>query len=213
LRRMTLNLASEPARNEVLPNLLLYLACAVVVTLTIQHGLVIRSLPARSSPLHAKIAALETDLARLQKEVATLGDPKPDQAALDEWAVVKDLVDRRTFSWTELFSRLEDVLPAGVRLVSIAPTVKGGQIRLELQAGARSTKDGLDLISALEASPDFDNAVFLSVQKKEDGFDLHYVMNYRQMSRAALQGNTHADAGGSQQAHEALEKGQKGGAS
>jgi hypothetical protein len=98
---------------------------------------------------------------------------------LAEWDVLKDLVDRRTFSWTGLFARLEQVLPREVRLVSIAPEVERGQVTLEIVAVARPPKAGLGLVGVLEGRGEFEDVYPESVAEKEGGTaEFHYTMRY-----------------------------------
>jgi Tfp pilus assembly protein PilN len=123
------NLARRPFRNERLPNLLFALAGVAVLALTVRHGLIIRALmPGQTSALHAEVTQLEKKSQRLRAEQAGLRDLAPDPRALARWVLVKDLVDRRAFSWTGLFARLEALLPEGARLVSVAPSVHHGEI-------------------------------------------------------------------------------------
>jgi len=51
----------------------------------------------------------------------TTVDPKQIESKSTEARVANELIDRRTFSWTELFNRLETTLPDEVRIVSVRP--------------------------------------------------------------------------------------------
>jgi hypothetical protein len=117
--RGRLNLASQRFGNERLPVAGFSLLCAVLVAITIRHAFVIRGLlPGNSSGLHKEVAGLEDEAARLRKESAELrSGPKPEKARVEEWQLVKDLVDRRVFRWTSLFTCLGGTLPDDVRLV------------------------------------------------------------------------------------------------
>ena len=175
-----LNFASQPFRNETLPALLFGAASVLLIGITIQHGLVVHGLlPARTSKVHKEVAALEGELDRLRTEARGLRAPDPDKSMVAEWLVLKDLVDRRTFSWTGLFARLEQVLPREVRLVSIAPDVKAGQVELELTAVARPPQAGLALVGVLEARGEFEDVYPESIAEKEDGTaEFEYTMRY-----------------------------------
>lgn len=175
-----LNFASRPFRNLALPALLFGIAAAIVVAVTIQHALVLRGLmPARTSKVHQEVAGLETELERLRTEGRSLKAPPPDKGVLAEWSVLKDLVDRRTFSWTGLFARLEGVLPREVRLVSIAPDVERGQVLLEIAAVARPPQAGLGLVGLLEGRGEFEDVYPVSVNEQEGGAaEFHYTMRY-----------------------------------
>jgi Tfp pilus assembly protein PilN len=175
-----LNFASQPFRNERLPALLFGVAAVVLVAVTVRHALVLRALlPARTSKLHREVAALETELDRLRAEGRSLAAPQPDKQALAEWSVLKDLVDRRTFSWTGLFARLEQVLPREVRLVSIAPDVKNGQVVLDIVAVARPSQVGLSLVGLLEQRAEFEDVYPVRVSERDGGeAEFNYTMRY-----------------------------------
>jgi len=52
------------------------------------------------------------------------------------------LILRRNFSWTRLFSILEDIVPDNVHLVNLSPNIeKDGGITLRLVVKARSVSD------------------------------------------------------------------------
>jgi hypothetical protein len=175
-----LNFASLPSRNETLPAVLFGAASVLLVAVTIHHAFVVRGLlPARTSKLHKDVAALEAEVERLRTEARALKAPAPDGQVVAEWGVLKDLVDRRTFSWTGLFARLEEVLPRDVRLVSIAPDVERGQVVLEVVAVARPPQAGLRLVGVLEGRGEFEDVYPESVAEQEGGTaEFHYTMRY-----------------------------------
>ena len=175
-----LNFASQPFRNERLPALLFGVAAVVLVAVTVRHALVLRALlPAQTSKLHREVATLETELDRLRAEGRSLTAPNPDKQALAEWNVLKDLVDRRTFSWTGLFARLEQVLPREVRVVSIAPDVRNGQVVLDIVAVARPSQVGLGLVGLLERRPEFEDVYPVHVTERDGGeAEFNYTMRY-----------------------------------
>ena len=174
------NLARLPFRNERLPNLLFAAAAVALAALTVRHAFLVRALlPGRTSALHDEVTRLEAEAARLRAEQASLRGIAPDPKALARWLVVKDLVDRRAFSWTTLFARLEERLPDGARLVSIAPTVQHGEILLDVQAMVRSPEVGWQFIRTLEEGGDFDDVFPLS---EGQAGEFHYKMRYRPRS-------------------------------
>ena len=172
-----LNLASEPFRNERLPSLLLGVAAAAVLALTVQHAFLLgQLLPARTSEARQEAAALEAESARLRAEARAPGGARPPAASLAEWGFIKELVDRRAFSWTLLFSHLEAVLPDGVRLVSIAPTSRAGEVLLDVAAVARNPEDAREFVRRLEGREEFDD-VYLRAEG--EGGDARFTMKYR----------------------------------
>jgi hypothetical protein len=175
-----LNLASQPFRNETLPAVLFGAASLVLVVLTVQHALMVRSLlPARTSKLHREVASLEAEAERLRAEAGAAKTQNPDSKVVAEWVVLKDLVDRRTFSWTGLFARLEEVLPREVRLISIAPDVAKGHVTLDITAVARPPQAGLGLVGVLEGRPEFEDVYPMSIAEQQGGTaEFQYTMRY-----------------------------------
>ncbi len=177
--RERLNLASRPFRNESLPNLGFALVSVFALALTVQHAFALRGLLGeRSSALHTQAAGLESELSSLRREAQSVRVQAPESGRLAEWRAVKELVDRRTFSWTLLLSRLESVLPAGVRLETIAPSLSGGVLRLELRAVARSRDVGYDFAAALQAQGSFDAVLPRAVDSEAKGERFSYTMVY-----------------------------------
>ena len=180
-----LNLAERPFRNERLPATAFSAGFAMLVLVTIWHAVVIRDLlPARTSERHQEVAALEAEAARLQREERTLKVEAPPAATLAQWNLVKDLVDRRAFSWTALFARLEQVMPEGVRLTAVSPSVAKGQVLLDVDAVARSREAGWEFVRSLEAGGDF-RGVY---PKDERGNEFSYTIQYRPQPPAPLVG-------------------------
>ena len=134
-----LNLASKPFRNRALS-----WAVATIVALA---SIIALALIAQSTiQTNAKVAEAQSDVAKLQKSIAVLrqrGEAirvamPPDQQRLLKSA--HSLVDRKRFSWSQLFADLEASLPDGVRVSRIA--VK------EVRAQSDRTVANLDLTVA-----------------------------------------------------------------
>jgi hypothetical protein len=174
-----LNLATRPFRNERLPTLLLWAALLVLLGASVKHALVVTELlSARSVALEHEVRALDAEAVALRAERASLHAPNPDAAAVRHWALVGNLIDRRVFSWTDLLARLEHVLPVGVHLVSIAPTIQKGQVALDFNAMARSTDEGLELVRALQARKDFADVFVTGLDKSKEGSELGISLRY-----------------------------------
>jgi Tfp pilus assembly protein PilN len=178
--RERLNLASRPFRNEALPNLGFVLVSVVALAVTVQHALWLRGLVGEaSSALHGQVAALEAELSSLRREAQSVRVEVPESGKLTEWRAVKELVDRRSFSWTLLLSRLESVLPPGIRLEAITPSPSGGQVRLDLHALARSRDLGYDFAAALQKQGSFAAVLPQAVESTTKGERFSYTMVYR----------------------------------
>jgi len=175
-----LNLASRPFRNTRLPRLLLGLAWLGVLALTVlQAVLVWRLLPAHTEPQWREARRLESQLATMAQR-DKLARTEVDKDTLERWSALQELVDRRAFSWSRLFVVLEELAPPGVRVLSLAPRVQGGSVKLELEAEARSQPEALELLRALEARPEFEQVYPLSMDESAGGRRLRCTMLYQQ---------------------------------
>jgi Tfp pilus assembly protein PilN len=167
---VALNLARRPLQNERLPTLLLAFACACLVFLSVSHAvLAIQLRHGGARDVEGQVAALDREIDRLRAESAELQRTQPPRGRLAEWAAVRELVDRRVFSWTGLLAALETALPPSVRLESIAPSTGKGPTVVSLNAIGQSAQDAFALMKALQASPAFDGAFLEAVGDSAQG--------------------------------------------
>ena len=94
-------------------------------------------------------------------------------------------MDRRVFSWSGLFSVLEDTVPDGVRLLTLTPRVEKGQVTLQINAVARTFDEALEFMRALEERPEFSEVWPTSRLTDEDGVEYRYDMKYAPQPRQA----------------------------
>ena len=176
----TPNLATRPLRNERLPAVLLGLALAVLLAVSVEHLLVLRELlPSRTAAVEGEVRGLEQELLALRSEARSLPRPRPDPRVQAEWQVIRGLVDRRTFSWARLLARLEEILPSSVKLSSIAPLAKDEETWIEVTAVGRTITDGFDLLRVLQRAGEFDEVVPSSVGEGPTGDgEIRYSMKY-----------------------------------
>jgi len=175
-----LNLASRPFKNTTLPSLLIGIASFVLVAATLAHGILLFSLVRGGRHRQeGDLRALEIEEASLRADIASLRRSRPSAPTLAEWRVVKDLVDRRAFSWTGLLSRLEEVLPGDVRVASIAPSVQRGKMSLDIGVHVQAAGEGLVLLRKLQEHGDFDDVFPVStVDDRMQGRQFQYTMHY-----------------------------------
>ena len=119
--------------------------------------------------VEGQVAALDREIDRLRAESAELQRTQPPRGRLAEWAAIKELVDRRAFSWTGLLAALETALPPTVRLESIAPSTGKGPTVVILNAVGQSAQDAFALMKALQASPAFEGAFLDGVGDSPQG--------------------------------------------
>ena len=122
--------------------------------------------------------ALGHRLADLERELNT-----PEATAkLSEVNFLNELIARKTFSWTEVFSRLENLVPNDVHLMGLSPEISAtGPIVMRMEVRGRTVESISQLISALEQSPSFENVVVSTEQKTDSAardVDVSLSVNY-----------------------------------
>jgi Tfp pilus assembly protein PilN len=114
----------------------------------------------------ARVAEVRREAAGLRASV----NLQQIELASTEARVANQLIDRRTFSWTELFNQFETTFPDNVRVTSVRPQLdEQGGVQLTITVVARSVDDVDELMRNLEETGRFRN--FLSVEERfnDDG--------------------------------------------
>jgi Tfp pilus assembly protein PilN len=130
-----LNLATKPVRNRVLPFAILGLLLLVAGVTTIFSLVVLKQNSDANKELEAKIAADQTEIARLKGE----GDKVQQQLTTQQKAILSashKLVANKSFGWSRLFADLEAVLPGSVSASRISVDNiynDAGNVRAELE--------------------------------------------------------------------------------
>ncbi len=101
--------------------------------------------------LHADIADLRAERLELEKFFA---DPST-RLVTEQAAFLNQIIDQRSFPWTQFFLDFEHLLPGGVRVISLAPSLSAGQVRVKMRVGALNDKSKLDFLKAIEEAKEF----------------------------------------------------------
>jgi Tfp pilus assembly protein PilN len=181
------NLSTRPFYNERLVHLLLVAAAAVVVALTVFNALRLQALTSERASLVGRIREAESKTATLRSDTAKARvTVDRDQLAKVVAAAreANDLIDQRTFSWTELLNRLETTLPDTVRVQAIKPGVdRDGHLVVQLGIVAHEVEDVEAFIEQLEGQGGFDRVVSRSEAPDPAGL-LEVVLEGRYRSEA-----------------------------
>lgn len=105
-----------------------------------------------------KMAQLEEQMGKLRQQRRELEDffSRPETFKLrDRSAFLNGLIEQRSFPWTRIFMDLEDELPEGVRVVTIAPKMNAGRVEVRLVIGATTDEGKLKFLRTLEKSKAF----------------------------------------------------------
>ena len=178
------NLSTRPFYNERAVHIgLIVLAVIVVLATSYNVSRILRysssdtRLATQASRDEARAADLRQQAARLRASV----DPRQVELASAGARQANDLIDRRTFSWTELLNRFETTLPDDVRISSVSPRVdRENGIMLRVNVKARGVEDVQDFMEKLEATGAFKDAQPMQDHVDEEGqlettLDMGYV--------------------------------------
>lgn len=156
--KITLNLASRPYVDlrSVLQRLRLLMLVLIIIAIPL--FLLLKSEQKKAQAATDHINAMQGHIGALERQQnsyqALMGQPQ-NAAALNKAAYLNSLFRRKAFSWTATMTDLEQVLPAGVQVLSLDPAVmKNGDVVIHLRvSGARDR--AIELVQNLEKSRHF----------------------------------------------------------
>jgi Tfp pilus assembly protein PilN len=167
------NLSTRPFYNERAVQLWLLVLALVVAAATffnivraIRYSQTDTELASQASRDEARAADLRAEAARLRGSV----DLQQIELASIEAHQANELIDRRTFSWTDLFNQFETTFPDNVRITAVRPMIdeKGGLV-LTINVVAQSVDDVDELIRNLEGTGSFRNLLSVEEHFNADG--------------------------------------------
>ncbi len=158
--RIGINLASEPFRKDR-PMIAAYTACSVILVLLVGLlGFLIVNERQRMKETRANVARLSDEVQKLGREQAEqdaiLRQPA-NAVVLERSLLLNTLVERKSISWTRIFSDLEGVMPHNVRLIQVRlPQINSrNEVSLDMTVGAQEPGSVIELVKRLQASPLF----------------------------------------------------------
>ena len=192
-----LNLASNPFRNRVLP----WTVTALMTFFSIAALIFIAQSTFRTN---AKIATTQRDVNDLKSQLGTISQQAkaveialtPDQKR--ELKYAHGLVDRKRFSWSQLFADLEGALPGDIRVMRIVVKSVGMQgdrpaADLALVVASKSPSDVTQMIENMESGGVFHAELTAQNPQRGKGgesgseyeLNVHYLPRYYAIDRAA----------------------------
>lgn len=177
------NLATRPFYNERAVQLLLFGVAALALAASAFNATRLIQLSRRDTNLALQAARDEAAAADLRAQAARLRaavDARALDTAAAEARQANALIDRRTFSWTELLNRLEATLPDDVRITALRPKVdqKRGMVVAITAVAENASVDSINrFIDRLE-----ETGAFRELQK------LTEVVTEQNQLEAALEG-------------------------
>jgi Tfp pilus assembly protein PilN len=170
---LRINLSTHPFYNERAVTLVLAALVIIVLGFTAVNVTRVVALTRSQAGVRAAADKAERDARELrQKAAAARGSV--DQARVAAIAAAAEeantLIDRRVFSWTELFNRFEATLPPDVRIAAVRPTVdQQGRLVMTIAVVARSVDDVDAFIEALEGTHAFEDLLSREERFNDEG--------------------------------------------
>jgi Tfp pilus assembly protein PilN len=171
-----LNLSTRPFPAYRVTNVIL---CAILAVLGVvsawqgygfvQYSSMADRIRPQEEELITESKALESRLAATESRL-----DRPEAAArINEVGFLNGLIQRKSFSWTQIFANLEQLFPDSVLLLDLSPEfAPDGTVLLRLNVRGRSIDDVARLIDTMEASAAFDDVKVSSEVKVESDVDV-----------------------------------------
>lgn len=177
------NLATRPFYNERVVHAWLLVATLVILGLTAFNVVRVLQYSRSDTRLATQAAGDEARAADLRRQAQRLRasvDPRTIEFKSAEARLANELIDRRTFSWTELLNRFETTLPDDVRIIAVRPKVdRNRTILLQINIVARDIEDVNQFLENLEHTGAFARVLSHEEHPNEQGqFDAQIETNY-----------------------------------
>lgn len=167
------NLSTRPFYNDRAVRVALGVVAALTLGLTAYNAYEVWQLRARSSVERQHAEQNEAEARTLGGSARTIRQSL-DRAKLDAVQAAaleaNQLIERRAFSWTDLFNRFETTLPTDVRIAAVQPQVdQEGRMLVAVTVVSRNVEDLDAFIDALEKTGAFRGLLSRQEQAEEDG--------------------------------------------
>lgn len=153
------NLSTRPFYNERAVSLWLLVFLVVVIVATVFNTSRVLRYSRSDTELGTSAAQDESRAKELKASAARIRgsvDSRLIERASREARQANDLIDRRTFSWTELFNIFEQTLPDDVRITAVRPKIERGTFGLQISVVSRGVEDLNAFMNNLVASGRFE---------------------------------------------------------
>jgi Tfp pilus assembly protein PilN len=192
VKAISLNLASRPFRNNLAVGLLLWSVAAAAVLASAYNGYVYLNYGGHYGELQQeekqhlqRLAALQTEERKLGKEIQT----RDFRRLSGRGQFAGDQILKRSFSWTLLFNKLEDVIPNEVMMTAIRPHIASEGIVIRVDGVAKSHGALISLEDALQSKPMFTRVYPSSERKINPGRpEIAFALNFDYLPGKAIDG-------------------------
>jgi type IV pilus assembly protein PilN len=167
-----LNLSTRPFRSYRVQTFLLTLGLIALIAASIWQVIGFKEYSALVSQIRRDAQNAQVESNVLGRQMAELDAKlsRPEAVGkLSEIQFLNQIIAKKTFSWTRIFSDLEELMPETVHLVSLRPDLTdNGAAILHMEVRARSVQDWAKFGESLQSVPAFDNLIVASEEKRQD---------------------------------------------
>lgn len=183
------NLATRPFYNDRAVRVGIAAGVVIVAALTAFNAARIFTLNGRNAELVTRAEAAESRASELRQQAMQIRQTlDADDVALLQAAAREAnlLIERRAFSWTDLFNRFEETLPADVRVASVQPQVDTeGRMLVVATVYSRRIEDLDEFIEQLQLTRAFSGVLSRQDDLEEDGTLRSVIQGYYNPPAAA----------------------------
>ena len=166
------NLSTRPFYNERPVHLALGIIALLVLGLTVFNVTQAVRLSSRNTELTERADRVEAVVADVAGQTLAI-QRDINRAELDAVAAAareaNALIDRRIFSWTEFFNRIESTLPPDVMMTSVRPEIGEEEIAVSMGVLGRRVEDIEAFMGRLEATGAFAELLARQEEAAEGG--------------------------------------------
>jgi len=167
-----LNLSTRPFPAYRVTNLALLLFFVIVVGASGWQLYSFRYYSARAKGIRDAEKVAREEKGSLGLKLSDLGarlDRPVTTAKIAEIDFLNNLINRKHFSWTQVFSNLESVIPDEVHLSTVTPQILKDKVSLHLTIVCRSISDESEFVRRLQASPVFQDVIVAKEERVGTG--------------------------------------------
>ena len=176
------NLSTRPFYNDRLVRIGIGVAVLLVAGFTTFNGLQVLSLNARNGEMSSRAQQAEAQTAQYRERARAITQAmdKVEVTAVQEAArIANGLIDRRAFSWTDLFNRFEQTLPPDVRIASVEPQIdRDGRLLIAISTVSRRVEDLHEFIDKLELIGGLRDVIARNDVVEDDGSTRSVIQGY-----------------------------------
>lgn len=169
---LRLNLSTRPFYNERGVHVVLGLAGLVLAAVTVFNAWQLVARSSRQTALAAQAGGDEARATQMRQQAQQVRSAVRQDDLEQVLAAAREanaLIDRRTFSWTQLLNQIETTLPPDVMLQSVQPGFSDGRIVVRLNVIGRRIDDLDAFMQRLEKTGTFRDLLSRDEQLLENG--------------------------------------------